>query len=103
MKCDHAHIMGALLDLNEWTRIQEKSPVTVNGVNMQNLLKERYSRVVDGITYSIGVYYLHSTLTVIAYGPIGTCVAHAFINEDMSYQQFCDGCIDFEALLTNGG
>lgn len=99
MKYDHTHIMGALLDLSEWTRIQEKTPVSINGALAPSLIKERYTRVIDGATYSVGVYYLRDRLTVIAYGPIGTCVAHAFVNQDMSYQKFNDGCIDFEALL----
>ncbi len=95
----HSHIIGKKLDFQEWERFQEKQPFVFNGVARADFSKERYKRTIDGEVYSMGVYYLNDKLTVVAYGPIGSCIGHAFVNEDNSFRDIQDGCIDFSAIL----
>ncbi|MFZ2593698.1 MAG: MauE/DoxX family redox-associated membrane protein [Minisyncoccia bacterium] len=92
---DSQKIIGTSLNLSEWTLFKGKTPVEQPEL-IPHLLKETYRRTVDSTEYSMGVYYFHDIISVIAYGPVGTCCGHVFLNADKTYEKVMPGCIDFE-------
>jgi hypothetical protein len=87
--------MGSKLDLTSWSFFKEEKDLVYSGKKVVGLSKKVYRKKINEKYYSIGVHNFLGKDFCVAYGLVGTCFAHGFIDNDNNFLEIVDGCIEY--------
>lgn len=98
LKNFYEKLLGTSPDFSDWNIKYENKEVLVKGKVIANLFKNVYLKKVGDVEYSVAKYIFYNKPKVVAFGPVGSCAGHVFVNEEGKYELLQEGCIDFSIL-----